>query len=71
MRMIAKTIKCVAVCAAALACQAAALGAGDGYSRTLTENDVSIPWWSIVIMVVATGATAVVAFRNSKRTHLD
>jgi len=43
--------------------------ANDGYAVEGMAS--STPWLAILYTVVALGAVAVIAFRNSRRTHLD
>ncbi len=52
---------------------AALLPSVAGAARTFTPpaRDSSFPVWCLVYLVVGTGAAAVVAFKNSRRTHLE
>lgn len=43
--------------------------AGDGFEAPVIEK--AIPWVAIGIGVIAVAAIAVVAFKSSRRTHLD
>jgi len=43
--------------------------ANDGYAVEGMAS--STPWLAILYTLVALGAAAVVAFKNSRRTHLD
>ena len=52
----------------ASALPAAALAA-DGYEPP--EREYSPPWMAILYAVIFAAAVAAVAFKNSKRTHLD
>lgn len=57
----------------AIACAAGALSpalAGDGYRKTVPQAESDV-WMSVLVVAVAVLATAAVAFKNAKRTHLD
>lgn len=41
----------------------------DGYMFPGTESQ--IPWMAIVYFIVGLGGISAIAFKNSKRTHLD
>ena len=43
--------------------------AGDGFEAPVIEK--AVPWLAIGIAVIALGSIAAVAFKSSRRTHLD
>lgn len=45
--------------------------ASDGYIAADLKEDASLPWMAVLYAVVVMAGVMTVAFKNSKRTHLD